>query len=262
LALFLHIFFRKYERNTDDVMAILAFSQFDKRIPDEQMEDMMQAFSYREKLHVLQHTSWPERQRCLMGRLLLRRVLQDEFGIDNIRIEQDTYGRPYAAGFSSLDFNISHSGCWIGCAVSSRGRIGFDLEEMRNVDYSICPEIFTNEEINWLETVNSDERKKRFFKLWTLKESFVKSQGSTLLIHFNGTDSPEFFQNNMITSFLWRFRVFQSVSGYTAAVCLGQRELISTAAFYSLPGISRDGASQEWKFTSIVTEENLFFRRL
>lgn len=35
-------------------------------------------------------------------------------------------GKPWAPGLP--EFSISHSGAWVGCAVATRGRIGFDLE--------------------------------------------------------------------------------------------------------------------------------------
>lgn len=35
-------------------------------------------------------------------------------------------GKPYAPGLP--EFSISHSGAWVGCAVATAGRIGFDLE--------------------------------------------------------------------------------------------------------------------------------------
>ena len=76
-----------------------------------------------------------------------------------------------------LHFNCSHSGDYVACAVSAR-EIGIDLERIRPVHDRLLRTL-TPEEAAWLRA--QPEQNTAFFRLWTMKESWLKCHGGTLL---------------------------------------------------------------------------------
>lgn len=76
-----------------------------------------------------------------------------------------------------LHFNCSHSGDYVACAVSTH-EIGVDLERVRPVRTRLLRTL-TPEEAAWLRA--QPDRDLAFFRLWTMKESWLKCHGGTLL---------------------------------------------------------------------------------
>ncbi|KAM0848459.1 hypothetical protein ACQ4PT_054377 [Festuca glaucescens] len=81
-----------------------------------------------------------------------------------------------------LHFNISHTTSLIACGVAMHGHIGIDVEEKKRKTiksiFSLARCFFTPSEVNYLADISdSDAQRKEFFKLWTLKEAYVKALG-------------------------------------------------------------------------------------
>ncbi len=77
---------------------------------------------------------------------------------------------------NSIFFNLSHAGHWIFLGISEKFEIGIDVECVKKLDYLPLAKRFFHElEINQIE--NSQQPEETFFKLWCLKESFVKAIG-------------------------------------------------------------------------------------
>ncbi len=81
-----------------------------------------------------------------------------------------------------LDFNLSHSGHWMVCAVSGGVAVGVDIEHVaRKRDVMrLARRFFGAAEVEALEALPESERRSGFFDLWTLKESAVKARGEAL----------------------------------------------------------------------------------
>lgn len=120
---------------------------------------------------------WQDRHAALYGKLLLMRAME-EAGITNAidKIELTSHGRPFIAG--APDFNISHSGSHVICAVASEGRTGADVEALSDIRVDDFRKYITDEE--WRELQSSDDKLKSFFDLWTAKESVIKADGRGL----------------------------------------------------------------------------------
>jgi len=101
-------------------------------------------------------------------------------------------GKPYFEN-SSVKFNLSHSGAFAMCAVSDFD-IGCDVEMIKDAGMRVAKRFFYSDEITLLENAESEEdRKKLFFRLWTLKESFMKVTG--LGFKLNLSDFCVYFKN-------------------------------------------------------------------
>jgi 4'-phosphopantetheinyl transferase len=125
---------------------------------------------------------WQDRQSKLLGKLLLVKCLEDlGYGSNALHdLAYNQYGRPFLD--YPLDFNISHSGECVVCAVATEGKVGVDVEQIRMVpleDFSTC---FSARE--WSEINGAPETRTKFFQMWTIKESVMKADGGGLSIPF------------------------------------------------------------------------------
>ena len=98
-----------------------------------------------------------------------------------------------------LCFSLSHSGERAMC-VTAPQPVGCDTERIRNVSPQVAARHFSLKENNLLETcVNTDERNDLFFRLWTLKESFVKCAGLGLTVPLSSfTLDPSLSVNRIV----------------------------------------------------------------
>lgn len=95
-------------------------------------------------------------------------------------------GKPYAVNLPDLHFSISHSGDVMVMAVSGCP-VGVDVEEIKRVDTDISQIWFTDRESQYFRSYGG-ESLKRFFQIWTCKESYSKMLGQGLLMDFGSFD--------------------------------------------------------------------------
>lgn len=129
--------------------------------------------------------------RCLLGDLLIRWILINEFDMINKEIifGKNNYGKPFIKGKANPYFNISHSGEYIVCYIGS-SPVGIDIELIKEIDVNgIAKDFFTKEEYNYIlgnrNKITLKEKLNRFYNIWTIKESFIKCVGKGLSIPLN-----------------------------------------------------------------------------
>lgn len=89
-------------------------------------------------------------------------------------------GKPYLPGVPDFHFSITHSGRIAALAVSD-AEIGCDLEQIRTPDLLVARRLFSEEEKERLTAAGTkEEQEDLFFRLWTLRESFLKVTGKGL----------------------------------------------------------------------------------
>jgi len=110
--------------------------------------------------------------RSLLSSVLLYYALNKN-GIEkkDIIIEKSPRGKPFLINFKNIDFNITHSGDWVACAIDSND-IGIDIEQIKDIDLTDYKEILTSEETDYI-----NGKLENFYQIWTLKESFLKALG-------------------------------------------------------------------------------------
>ena len=92
-------------------------------------------------------------------------------------IVKTVLGKPYLKEFPGVQFNLSHSGPYGVCAISS-APVGVDVELVRPLRQDVAKRFFTETEQGWL----TQRPPKEFFYLWTRKESFSKALGKGLTL--------------------------------------------------------------------------------
>lgn len=122
---------------------------------------------------------WQDAQAFLLGRYLLSEGLK-RCGFDRhliTQIDYTKYKRPFLP--IPLDFNISHSGKYVLCALSLY-KIGIDIEAVSSLTIDDFASCFSPEELSRI--TNAPDRYNEFFKYWTIKEAVIKADGKGLSI--------------------------------------------------------------------------------
>ncbi len=106
------------------------------------------------------------------------------------------YGKPYITELQNVHFSITHAGEFWACAVGD-GEVGLDLQEDRNRETeAIAKRFFHSSEIRWLASHDREE----FFRIWAMKESYVKYTGKGLregLDYFSVVEGVDAFQQEI-----------------------------------------------------------------
>ncbi len=161
-------------------MIKVLFTRLGNGIPETVWPALLRSLPAEAREEVNRYLRSEDRRSRLAGKALLRQCLFS-YGYGNDCLEaigSEPFGRPVIRG--GVDFNISHSGEFAICAVTDRGRVGIDIEEIRPVslgDFSAC---MTEEERERLES--SNDRERAFYAFWTKKESTLKGDGRGLLL--------------------------------------------------------------------------------
>ena len=142
-----------------------------------------------------------DRLTFVLGRRLARSLLGDMLGCvpEAVPLALGAHGKPEldeAARSSGLCFNLAHSGAEVVCAVTVGRPVGVDVERERpdvNV-LELARRFFCAREIHRLEGAPPAEARRLFYRYWTLKEAYLKAEGTGLglsLTAIDVSDVPE-----------------------------------------------------------------------
>lgn len=125
----------------------------------------------------------------LAGRVLIKQLFSKWLGCppDEVSTSTQQHENPRlilnnSGSASTLPFfNVAHSSNWVVLAVRAKCQIGVDIEVNEDIDtdceYSLH-QFFNEFEIKYLQApTQHSTRKKRFLKLWRLKEAVMKATG-------------------------------------------------------------------------------------
>ena len=129
------------------------------------------------------------------------------------------HGKPALREYPDIRFNLSHADGIAACIVSEH-ECGIDCERVREYRPNVARRVFTPEELAVFESAPESERDLLFFRLWTLKEAFVKAVGRGLSYPMNTVGFC--FADGCIscTEQGWRFRQYVLRGGkFVVSVC-------------------------------------------
>lgn len=149
-----------------------------------------------------------DKKRTVVGEMLARKAIAEWCGVapENIMFGIKEHGKPYAKDLV-VEFNISHSGDMVVCAVDDKP-IGIDIEQIRPIDLKVAKRVCTSEELIYLlghtptdedfaYTTNT-EILTRFFELWTAKEAYGKCLGMGV-VGFENIELVLCIKNNIVS---------------------------------------------------------------
>lgn len=130
----------------------------------------------------------------LTAGMLLQEVAYEVCNItpDKLEVNVGEQGKPYIKGAEDFYYNISHSGEYVVLAYG-RQELGVDIERIRDKDIAVAKRCFTDEEYAYiagdaLDDVRCDviiSQDERFFRIWTMKESYLKYTGEGISVPLN-----------------------------------------------------------------------------
>lgn len=134
--------------------------------------------SYRQS-RVNSYKQESDKMLCLAATLLLDKALA-EFGLRERDMDYcfNEHGKPYFKNKPDLFFSLSHSGNYAMAAVSNK-EIGCDIQLIKDMDIRLSKRFFAEDENEYIKNIND------FFRVWTLKESFIKLTGRGLSMPLN-----------------------------------------------------------------------------
>ncbi len=166
----------------------------------------------------------------------LRMLLSGYIGIPSklVKIGRRMKGKPYSIDDPGLYFNMSNSGKLVTIAFSRDTELGIDIEQIRllpDLDEMIIRN-FTSREVSFING-KSEERTTRFFRFWTIKESYLKLIGEGMRLT---PDNLEFSiekdgirqlsVNGIFEQEDWHFKEFSTSQDFVGTIAYGRENTV------------------------------------
>jgi 4'-phosphopantetheinyl transferase len=185
-----------------------------------------------------------DKNRTIIGRLMIHYSLMKDFQLTykDIIIIRNNYGKPVLLNnMNNINFNVSHSGNYVVCAISKTNKIGIDIEEVQTFQKQVCELFMTKNELLSYKGSLDDSL---VTSIWTMKESYLKAIGTGLLGHINHI---EFKKNSVIDIYQvvnkgeainWWIKLYEINSRYKLSLCMNNINFPNTVTFLDYYNIS------------------------
>ncbi len=140
-----------------------------------------------------EHAKWQryrfdkDKHQHLVTRALIRDTLsryEPKVAPQDWRFELNPHGKPAIANSLAkpLFFNLSHTQNLAALAITRTAEVGVDVEKIKPVEQvrGLAERCFSDGEIQYVFSGEANALMRRFFKLWTLKEAYIKARGCGL----------------------------------------------------------------------------------
>lgn len=128
-----------------------------------------------------------DQRRYIVAHTALRDILAGylHMAAADLPFAEGVNGKPcltFGLATTGIEFNLSHSHELALVAVARELAVGIDLEFVKHdfVFYEIAQRFFTTGEVDALQALPAELRRRAFFKCWTSKEAFLKAKGTGL----------------------------------------------------------------------------------
>jgi len=162
------------------LIVTLLYSTFEEKWGDNSFSEYLRFVPSVFQNKILKFKKWQDAQASLLGKLLVNEGLQSlscEHTLNDIIHSQ--FQRPYIPR-SGIEFNISHSGDLVICAIGKCSNLGVDVEEVLPLEIDDYRDVFRNDE--WASIQIDRGNYDRFYDYWTKKEAVGKAYGTGLMI--------------------------------------------------------------------------------
>ncbi|WP_022822441.1 4'-phosphopantetheinyl transferase superfamily protein [Hymenobacter norwichensis] len=112
--------------------------------------------------HEARSTQW------LAGRVLVHELLR-EFTPAPALLSNDPNGRPFFVQLPDFAVSLSHSGSWVAGVVATHGRVGTDVELVRDKAQKLAPRVLSE-----TERADAGDDAVKYSLYWSAKETLYK----------------------------------------------------------------------------------------
>ena len=188
-----------------------------------------------QKVAILKHEK--DRLRSLGAGIALDHALET-YGLreKSAVYEFGEWGKPALKYQPDIHFSLSHSGDYAVCSIGDRP-MGSDIETVRPGRLKVADRFFAEEELRWMYSAEEEaEVTERMFRIWTMKESFVKATGRGISVPFGDfavlvdEESGRIRVKHHCNAKFYHMKEYGELAGYRVAVCLEE----SRDAAYSM----------------------------
>jgi 4'-phosphopantetheinyl transferase len=154
-------------------------------------------------------------------------------------------GKPYtSSGQRPIEFNLSHARGVAAIAVSTRGPVGIDVENVeRTVDVdTLSRRFFAPDEAAELMAMSEPDRREAFFRCWTSKEAYIKALGDGLAcpldsfsVSVRADEPPMIKRIDGGDPSMWTLRRFRPAASCVGAVVVAWQPSIVSLREFSDP---------------------------
>jgi 4'-phosphopantetheinyl transferase len=200
-----------------------------------------------------------DKHQHLLTRALLRSTLSryyPQITPVNWEFSFNSHGKPTIANTmpTPLYFNLSHCLNRVTLAVTHLGELGIDVEKIKPVDQlrGLAERCFTAPERDYIlqgarrqeniSPAHLQSQEWRFFKLWTLKEAYIKACGKGLSIPLDSFSFDPLahpicidFMDDQIDSTAWIFKSWQISPDHLLSLAIKTHQLTRIRFLYSIP---------------------------
>ncbi|HVU95563.1 MAG TPA: 4'-phosphopantetheinyl transferase superfamily protein [Puia sp.] len=191
---------------------LLLATEFPRQLPDAAFYHGLDRLPSALHPKILRYRRWEDAHAALLGKLLLLVALNDTGSTATLdQLLYTPQDKPYFP--AGPNFNISHSGNRVVCALSTTGRIGVDIERVKPLSFEDFQTQFTPNE--WQAIRGAQDPIAAFYRFWTAKESLIKADGRGLGIPLLELDVTE-YRPITLDGAIWTFRPLSWFPGYAA----------------------------------------------
>lgn len=228
--------------STASIFSLLATKQIDiwrifpNQLTAQDIDFLKSVLSAQESQHIEKYKNAQAKQIAVISRAMRRLVISQYSNLppEAHQFSDGTHGKPQLLNNKhNIKFNLSHNEQVVVMAVCLNDEIGCDIESATRpikVD-TISKRYFHPCEHQQLQNLPVEQQQLNFFKIWTLKEAFVKATGRGISL---GLDTFYFQQQDLLTinfcdSFVlsknehWQFNQ-DSFQGQLLAVCRASKQ--------------------------------------
>lgn len=188
-------------------------------------EKLKRLSPYRQqKLARLKHEK--DRLRSLGAGVALDHALA-VYGLEegSVMYETGEWGKPSLKNYPDIHFSLSHSGDYAICSIGNRP-VGNDIERIKAGRLKVADRFFTSEELKFVYAIPKEEEAvQRMFRIWTMKESFLKATGRGISLPLNGfsividEEMSEMRVKHTFNEMSYCMKEYSEIQGYRVAVC-------------------------------------------
>lgn len=177
-----------------------------------------------QKIALLKHAK--DRNRSLGAGIALDHALET-YGLKEKSVEYEfgEWGKPSLKYQPNIYFSLSHSGDYAICSIGDKA-IGNDIELIKHGRLKVADRFFAGEELDWMYAVQDEEEiTQRMFRIWTMKESFLKATGKGISLPLGDfavivdEEKGKIRVKHSYNAKFYHMKEYADIDGYRVAVC-------------------------------------------